>query len=95
MSELTVWITEGGCECLQRGDGPVRALPHESEETGFTVRLVAAAPVDALLRQALDALEYHREQTRPIERTDAAIAALRERLGPNVMVRRAEGVAST
>lgn len=31
-----------------------------------------------LLRQALEALEYHTEQTRPIQRTDAAIAALRE-----------------
>ena len=39
---------------------------------------------DDLLRMALDALEHHREQTRPIERTDAAIAALRERLTPNV-----------
>ena len=32
----------------------------------------------APLQQALEALVYHREQTRPIDRTDAAIAALRE-----------------
>lgn len=35
----------------------------------------------ALCEQALDALEYHREQTRPIDRTTAAIAALRAGLG--------------
>lgn len=33
-----------------------------------------------LMQQALDALLYHTEQTRPITRTAAAIAALRERL---------------
>lgn len=35
---------------------------------------------ETLLRQALDALVYHREQTRPIEGTDKAIAALEARL---------------
>jgi phage shock protein A len=34
----------------------------------------------ALLRQALEALEYHVEQTRPIEQTSEAIAALKDRL---------------
>lgn len=34
-----------------------------------------------LLRQALDALEHHREQTRPIQRTDVCIEALRRALG--------------
>jgi hypothetical protein len=33
-----------------------------------------------VMQQALDALLYHTEQTRPITRTAAAIAALRERL---------------
>jgi protein-tyrosine phosphatase len=38
--------------------------------------------IDAvLMRQALDALEYHMEQTRPITRTSEAIDALRVRLG--------------
>lgn len=46
---------------------------------------------EELLRMALAALEYHREQTRPIGRTDAAIAALRERLTPNVPHERAPG----
>lgn len=41
-----------------------------------------------LLRLALEALEHHREQTRPIERTDAAIDALRERLPSNVPIER-------
>ncbi len=35
----------------------------------------------ALLRQALEALEYHMAQTRPIYETTTAITALRERLG--------------
>lgn len=37
----------------------------------------------SLLRQALEALEHHVEQTRPIHRTSATIAALRARLGVN------------
>ena len=36
---LVAWITEGGCECLQRGEGPVRVMPEENHETGFTVPL--------------------------------------------------------
>lgn len=35
---------------------------------------------EALLRQALDALKHHTEQTRPVHRTNTVIAALRERL---------------
>ena len=35
---------------------------------------------DAALRVALDALEYHTIQTRPIHSTDVAIATLREAL---------------
>jgi len=40
------------------------------------------APPDdtALLRQALDALEYHMQQTRPIDKTSDAITAIRARL---------------
>jgi len=34
-----------------------------------------------LLQHALDALEHHREQTRPIHRCDAVIASLRALLG--------------
>lgn len=33
-----------------------------------------------LIRQLVEALEYHRAQTRPIEMTDEAIAAARARL---------------
>jgi Lar family restriction alleviation protein len=44
--------------------------------------MVSPVPSDAvLMRQALDALEYHMEQTRPITRTSEAIDALRARLG--------------
>jgi len=53
----------------------------EIERAGRLLRAAAAELEQAqhtpLLRQALLALEYHREQTRPIERTDQAIAALR------------------
>lgn len=35
---------------------------------------------DALIRQLVEALEYHRAQTRPIELTDEAITAGRARL---------------
>ncbi len=34
-----------------------------------------------LLREALRALEYHREQTRPISQNDEVIGKLREALG--------------
>ena len=56
----------------------------DSEGTRAVKYLRRARAADALLRQALEALEHHREQTRPIQQTDAAIATLRERLGPNV-----------
>ena len=36
---------------------------------------------DALILQMVEALEYHRAQTRPIELTDEAITAGRARLG--------------
>ena len=38
---------------------------------------------DALILQLVEALEYHRAQTRPIELTDEAITAGRARLGSN------------
>jgi hypothetical protein len=46
-------------------------------------RILEAAKPDAdelLLQGALDALEYHRDQTRPIERTSTVMAALHARL---------------
>ena len=43
--------------------------------------LLKAERHEELLRRALDALEHHREQTRPIERTDGAIADIRRGLG--------------
>ena len=36
---------------------------------------------EALILQLVEALEYHRAQTRPIDRTDEAITAGRARLG--------------
>ena len=49
-------------------------------------RILEAAkpdPDEALLQSALDALEHHQEQTRPIERTTEVIAVLRDRLRHN------------
>ena len=45
------------------------------------IRLKAQAKADdALILQLVEALEYHRAQTRPIDRTDEAITAGRARL---------------
>jgi hypothetical protein len=45
-------------------------------------RLVAEREADrAVMREALEALEYHVEQTRPIDRSSAAISKLRARVG--------------
>jgi hypothetical protein len=50
--------------------------------TTFLERVFAERELYAeLLRHALDALEYHREQTRPIARNDSVIERLREQLG--------------
>lgn len=44
-------------------------------------RLVAENEAkDALLRQAVGALEFHQDQTRPIHRTQNTIAAIRQHL---------------
>jgi hypothetical protein len=45
---------------------------------------------DAALRMALEALEYHTEQTRPIQRTEAAILTLREALANDALDKMAE-----
>lgn len=64
-----------------------QALPETLRESVPSVAVATMTAVmeydETLLRQALDALEYHREQTRPIEQTGAAIAALRLRMRPS------------
>lgn len=37
--------------------------------------------IQTILCDAMEAMEYHREQTRPIERTNSVIAQIREILG--------------
>lgn len=58
----------------------------DCEDGDFTrwlaVAKVAARDAEPLLREALEALEYHTAQTRPIQRTADAIKALRARLEP-------------
>lgn len=70
-----------------RESSPLRCVSLEQSERVpaqvALARILEAAKPDAdelLLRMALDALEYHRDQTRPIERTSTAIDALHARL---------------
>lgn len=70
-----------------QADSPLQCCGMESRERVpadvALARIMKAAndPSDSdLLRMALEALEHHREQTRPIERTAVAIDALRQRL---------------
>lgn len=74
-------------------DTDIRVL--YADETGFILNDSPAALLDfaraieaevrkqddALILQLVEALEYHRAQTRPIDRTDEAITAGRARLG--------------
>ena len=60
----------------------------EAQMRAYAAAAVAAAAdrieADAaLLRQALEALQYHVEQTRPIQQTSDTIAAIRARLEPD------------
>ena len=48
---------------------------------GYAIEAEVRKQDDALIRQLVEALEYHRAQTRPIELTDEAITAARARLG--------------
>ena len=50
-------------------------------ERWHSVAVVAARDAEPLLRDALRALTYYRQQTRPIEDCDAVIQRLRARLG--------------
>lgn len=58
------------------------ALPRSHVTCAFARAIEAEVRKDdeALIWQMLDALEYHRDQTRPIDHTDSAIAAARARL---------------
>ena len=64
---------------------PLYALTHEQvRKLEERVEQRERVPADvALLQMSLDALEYHLDQTRPIERSSKAITALRARLGHN------------
>lgn len=48
---------------------------------GYAVEAEVRKQDDALIQQLVEALEYHRAQTRPIELADEAITAGRARLG--------------
>ena len=47
---------------------------------GYAIEAEVRKDDDALILQLVEALEYHRAQTRPIELTDEAITAGRARL---------------
>lgn len=53
------------------------AAPIGSTDIAFArdIEAEVSAQDDALIQQLVEALEYHRAQTRPIDRTDEAIAA--------------------
>ena len=65
---------------IQQADG---LAPKEGSIFRALVKLTEAEvhkQDDALILQLVEALEYHRAQTRPIDRTDEAITAARARL---------------
>lgn len=59
-------------DALAAGDGTLHGAVDHWQQQALAGR--------AVMQQALDALEYHVEQTRPIERTTVAIASLRAAL---------------
>lgn len=77
-------------KCNNADDCAERACMRESDDP--TTRYLAANVADnwrdkarglrSLLSEALQALEYHREQTRPISRNDDVITKLRAALPP-------------
>lgn len=88
------WTLEAPDGRTWQADSPLRCCGAELQERVpahvALARILEAAQPNAdelLLRMALDALEYHREQTRPIEQTATAIAALHARLGHNAEVK--------
>ena len=55
-------------------------LHHEVVKFARAIEAEVRKQDEALILQLVEALEYHRAQTRPIERTDEAITAGRARL---------------
>lgn len=55
-------------------------LHHEVVKFARAIEAEVRKQDDALIRQLVEALEYHRAQTRPIDLTDEAITAGRARL---------------
>ena len=55
-------------------------LHHEVVKFARAIEAEVRKQDDALILQLVEALEYHRAQTRPIDRTDEAITAGRARL---------------
>ena len=58
------WLTEGGRDALQDGDGPVRAMPAENDEIGFTVPLFNQAAIDAAVAAERERLRAFVEAVR-------------------------------
>jgi len=86
---------ESGCitldelrEALAKLDATNRQVEILSDALAESRREVAAK--DAALKLALEALEYHTDQTRLIQRTEAAILTLREALANDALDKKAE-----
>ncbi len=81
---LTVRLT---CEEAQLLLGEIERLNAQLLQAEQTIKFgdrltnMDHARYEDMMAMALAALEYHREQTRPIQRTDDTINALRARLG--------------
>lgn len=67
-------------ECIPIASGSLDNIESAGRELR---RLVAEREADrAVMREALEALKYHTEQTRPITATQVAIHSLQKRLAP-------------
>lgn len=74
--------------CIQRWRGDRDALTLKPDgryfegnvNFAYDAWLAARRADEALMRDAVEALKYHAEQTRPILRTETTIAGLRARL---------------
>ena len=67
---------------MMRGTwGRASIAPRHAEAFARAIEAEVRKQDDALILQLVEALEYHRAQTRPIDRTDEAITAGRARLG--------------
>ena len=74
-------LSESQLEKIGKLQDPTVVLHHDILAFARAVEAEVRKEDTELIRQLVEALEYHRAQTRPIHRTDEAITAGRARLG--------------